>query len=698
MQPIEQFFKPKGVAVIGASASPDKLSYGILANLLKYGYQGEVYPVNPKTNQILGKACYPSILDVPDPVELAVIVLPARLIPQTINDCGVRGIRAVIVISGGFKEVGEQGSVLEQEVLRNARQHGIRLVGPNCVGIVDLYSGLNTTFINGLPPKGNIAFVSQSGAVCGGAVDYLLDKGMGFSHFISLGNEVDVTETDMIKYLASDENAKVIAVYAESIQNGSRFIEVCKEVTRKKPVVLIKSGRTEAGARAVSSHTGSLAGSGAAYQAAFRQSGVVVAETLEDLYAIASGFEMLQLPKGNRVVIVTNAGGPAALASDALDLQQMCLAEMSERTKSAIRAHVNPAAQVDNPIDMLGGAMPDEYRIALDHAMADPQVDAAIAILVPTALVPAAEVALVIGEMAHRSAKPIVACMMGHASLLEANRVLQKYHVPTFAFPEQCAIVLGKMAAYHRYRQSRQDSSKPFLAVAPQATSLLALADSAVLGETQTRPLLAAYGIPLVPAETASSQDEAAHKAAVVGFPVVMKIISPDILHKSDSGGIRLGIHNEQEAWNSYQQIMDSVREHHPAARLYGVLVEPMAPAGIEVIVGMKRDPNFGPLLMFGLGGIYVELFKDIAFRVAPISLVEAEKMIMETAAGTLLQGTRGAQPSDLHAVAEVIQKIGDLAINHPGVAEIEINPLLALPHGVLALDARAILEKSANQ
>lgn len=697
MEKLANFFTPKSVALVGASSNPQKLSYGILENLLQYGYQGEIYPINPKSEEILGLKCYSSISEIPGQVDLAVIAIPTPLIPSVLKECGEKGIQTVTIISGGFKEVGGDGITMEQEILSIAADYQMRLVGPNCVGTVDLYSGLNTTFIKGLPRKGNIAFISQSGAVCGATVDYLLDKGCGFTHFVSLGNEADVTETDMLEFLSQDDRVKALAVYAESIQDGGRFIEVTRQITPHKPVILIKAGRSDAGARAVSSHTGSLAGAQAAYQAAFKQSGVIFADTIEELFALAQGFESQPTPKGRNVALVTNSGGPAALASDSLDAAGMRLADLSTDTQAELRKFLNPAAQVQNPIDMLGGANPAEYESALSLVLADNQVDAAIAILVPQSLINPADVAQAVSNAAAKTEKPVLACFMGGNSLPEALKILDQNRVPVYTFPETAARVLGKM---HAYEQRRGKSDEPVVNIDQVDTNkvktLIASAIDTELGEHDTRGMLETYGIQTIAAEFADSKHNAVSAAIELGFPVAMKIVSPDILHKSDAGGIMLSLQSEIEVQNAYETILENAYTHHPGANIKGVLLEKMAPKGIEVIIGMKRDPNFGPLMMFGSGGIYVELFKDIAFRVAPLTRSDVEEMISETSAGKLLGGIRGMKPSDKTAVIDTILRLAQLALDHPEIMEIEINPLLVLPgsEGAVALDARAILEK----
>jgi len=699
---LQSFFSPKGVALIGASPVSTKLSYGILENMTRYNYQGRIYPVNPNYSEILNLVCYPDISKVPDPVELAVVILPANATPEILEACGKRGVKAVIIISGGFKEVGAEGALLEEKCLDIARQYEMRLIGPNCVGTMDLFSGLNTTFINGMPERGGIGFLSQSGAVCGGIVDYISGKGVGFSHFISLGNEADVTETDIIEYLGNDPHARVIAAYVEAIRDGRRFIDVASRVTRKKPVILLKAGRSEAGARAVSSHTGSLAGSYAAYQAAFRQSGVIEADSLSELFDIAVALDYQPLPGGNRTVILTNAGGPAALASDYLSRNGLVLDDLEPKTKEALRKVLMPAAQVANPVDMLGGASPQEYGMSLKTILEDGKVDAVVAVNVPTSLVNPVEIASAIGEAASHSPKPVVACMVGDKSIGEARRVFHQYHIPMAVFPENIGGVLGAMNQYANWRKTELDKSVRLADIDNQkAKDILSLVKSDIsrhsitgLGEAATRPLFQAYGIPVVGGDVARNEDEAIEIADHVGYPVAMKIVSPDILHKSDVGGIVLNLTNPSDVRETYQNLLGHIRQVKPDAKIEGVLIEKMAPKGSEVIIGMRRDPNFGPLMMFGFGGVFVELFKDVGFCVAPLSRQDALKMITQTKAGKMLGGLSGQKPMDIDAVVDCILRLSQLALDHEEISEVEVNPLLVLPEGkgALALDGRVII------
>ncbi|MEW5957287.1 MAG: acetate--CoA ligase family protein, partial [Chloroflexota bacterium] len=682
--------------LIGATPNRRKLGYGVLRNLTQFGFQGQVYPVNPNYQQINDLACYPEVVAVPDPVDLAVIVLPAQVAPATLEACGRRGIRAAIIISGGFKEVGPGGAALEQDCLAVAQRYGIRLIGPNCIGTMDLHTGLNTTFVEGVLKRGGIGFVSQSGGVCGSFIAYVGEKYLGFSRFVSLGNAADVNETDIIAYLADDPNTRVIAVYVEAIADGRRFMEVARRVSRQKPIVLLKAGRTEAGGRAISSHTGSLAGSNAAYEAAFSQSGVIEVDSISELFDISVALAYQPSPAGHGVLVLTNSGGPAALAADHLASAGMGLTDLTPPTQEALRSALGPTVQIGNPTDMLGGAGPAEFESALRLVMADPAIDSVVVLLVSHLLLDPIETATRICRLAPQLTKPILTCFMGEG-VAEARRILHEHHIPMYDFPEAASRALSAMCRYADWRKSRPEQLLPDLndvnLEAVRQVLARPCADHA-LGEADTRPVLEAYHIPIVAGRMAHNPAEAVEIAAELGYPVVLKIVSPDILHKSEAGGIRLNLADAEAVTAAYHQLLANMAATHPTANLVGVLVEKMAPAGQEVIVGMRRDPQFGPLLMFGLGGIYVELLTDLSFRVAPIDRTEALAMIHETKAGRLLAGVRGQAAADIEAVVDCILRLSQLALDFSQIEEVEVNPLLALPkgQGAVALDGRVIL------
>jgi len=693
---LSPFFNAKGVAILGASSKPNKLSYGILENLLQYGYKGEVYPINPSAEEILGKRCYATIQDVPDPVELAVIVLPVGMVLESLEQCGERGIKAVTIVTGGFREVGESGKKLEEQCLQIARHYGMRIIGPNCVGTMAIHTGLNSTFIKGMPGLGPIAFISQSGAICGGVVDLVLESHFGFSYFTSLGNEMDVTETDMLEYVALDPQVKVIAMYVEEVKNGARFMEVARKVSRQKPIVLLKAGKNNAGAKAISSHTGSMAGSYTAYQAAFKQSGVLEVDTLADLFNLAWAFGCQVLPAGNKVAIATNAGGAAALASDALALNGMDLATISPEIQQTLRTKLNPSAQVSNPIDMLGGAEPQDYAWALGQASLDANVDALHPILVPQSLVDTMGVAKAWVETAYGTEKTFLACLVGAKSAREAAAYLNQHKIPTFHYPDQGPRVFGGMLQYKKIAQKEAFAPMVYNATASARQTVEAILKSGQksFGEEETRKILETYEIPIVPGDLAKDADEAVQIADAVGYPVVLKISAEGILHKSDAGGIILNLKNAEELRVAFNKLIEHIRQFAPQAMIFGAMVEKMAAKGQEMIVGIKRDATFGPMVLFGSGGVLVEMFKDVAVGIAPLSEGDAIEMINATAAGKMLQGFRGSARLDQVALLQTICRLAQLALDHPEIQEIEINPLILYPEGqgALALDSRTIL------
>ena len=693
---LSPFFNAKGVAILGASTNPKKLSYGILENLLTYGYQGGVYPVNPNADSILGKKAYPSIADVPDPVELAVVVLPVTVIMDTMRQIGERGIKNVVIITGGFKELGPEGAEIENSVKKLAKSYGMRVVGPNCVGTVDVRTGLNSTFIKGVPPAGPIAFISQSGAICGGVIDLIINSKIGFSHFASLGNEMDVTETDMLEYFAEEEDVKVIAMYVEGIQDGPRFMRVAREVSMKKPIVFLKAGKNDAGAKAVSSHTGSLAGSYAAYKSALKQAGVIEVSTINELFNLAWALGSQPLPKGKRVAITTNAGGAAALAADSLDFNGFELAKISSEIQARLREKLNPSAQVSNPVDMLGSVSPEDYLWSLGNLDQDEGVDVLLPILVPQALVDTVGVAKAWVEMSSQTEKTLLTCLMGERSTAESEQILNLNNVPVYPFPDQAGPVLKGMWEY-RQRLERRPYEEVSLSTADKAKiedAKVAIGQRKVIGEFESRLLLDAYGIPNVPGGLARTADEAETIAENIGYPVVLKIVAEGLIHKSDAGGIVLNLQNSEELRVAYDELLDRIRKNEPSAEIIGAMVEKMAKKGVEVIVGMRRDVTFGPLMMFGMGGTMVELVKDIQFRVAPLSKEDIHSMVSDTMAGKLLNGYRGAPVADFHSLYEVIAQLSHLALENTEIQEIEINPLIVYPQdeGVVAIDSRMIL------
>jgi acetyltransferase len=701
------FFRPNGVALVGASGDPTKLGYGILTNLLdaQYGYLGPVYPVNPKAEEILGRRCYPDILSVPDPVELAVIIVPAEMIPPLLEDCGRRGLKAAIIISGGFREVGPEGEARERLCLEIARRHGMRLMGPNGIGVIDTHTPLNTTFATGMHGRGFIDFVSQSGALCGGIIDWAQARGLHFSRFLSIGNKVDVNESDLLAYLAEDDLSRVITLYLEDIKDGPAFLAAARKAALRKPVLALKSGRTQIGQVATASHTGALAGVHAAFRAACKQAGVIEIEEIEPLFGAALALAHQPLPQGNRIAILTNAGGPAALAADALEPAGLTLARTSPETVAVLRTFLNPSAVTGGPVDMLGGAGESHYRRALEALLADPANDGILLILVPMVLIDAQAILKTLVSVIQNSTtqKPVLACLMGEASLKGAFAAADEGGLPAYRFPEDAVQAFGIMRRRALWLETEHPLPEPPSGIAPQrARDLLSAARQngrRALDAASARLVLEAYGLRTPKDYLATSPDEAARFAAEIGFPVALKLASPDILHKTEVGGVLLNVSDEAAAREGWQAIVRRARAAHPQADLRGVQVQPMVTGGQEVILGVKRDPVFGPLVMFGLGGVYVEALADVSFRLAPLTQQDAEEMIGEVRSAKLLEGLRGTPPADRAALVEAIVRLGQLAADFPEIEELDVNPLMVLPAGggALAVDARIILGEAVQ-
>ena len=690
----EHFFQPKSVAVIGASREPGSVGHSIFRNMLSYGFKGEVFGINPKGGEVLGQPLYPNLAAAGKPIDLAIIAVPAKIVPAVIQDCGKAGVDSVVIISAGFKETGSEGAQLERQVTQIAREHGLRIIGPNCLGVVVPAIGLNGSFAAGMPPAGKVALLSQSGALATAMLDWALGQGLGFSKFVSFGNAADIGLTELLRALAEDEESKVILAYLEGVKNGPEFMAVAREVTRKKPLVVVKSGSTSGGARAVSSHTGSLAGSEQAYDAAFRQAGVIRVTSVEQLYDYAMAFAALPLPKGRSLALITNAGGPGIMATDAAERIGLRLAAFEKGTIDRLRSQLPPAASFYNPVDLLGDAPPERFEFAAETLLEDPNVHSVIAIATPQAMTKIEETARVIARVASHNQVPIVGCLMGGQEMGKGTEVLNEAGVPCYGFPERAVAALAATANYREWREKPEDQIPAFSAEREKVKETLGRvrAEGRLnLGELEAREVIAAYGFRVPKGGLARSPEEAADLAAQLGFPVVMKIASPDILHKSDIGGVRVGIDRREQVIDTYELMTMRARRYMPEADIWGVSVQEMVTQGKEVILGMSRDPQFGPLVMFGLGGIYVEVLKDVVFRVAPFGRREASEMVSEIRAYPLLAGVRGERPADLKAIEEALLRLSQLAADFPEIVEMDVNPLkVAEPGaGAVAIDAR---------
>ncbi len=703
---LSAFFRPRSVAVIGASTDPTKLGHAVLDNLVNGGYLSDergVYPINLHAESILGLQAYASVLDVPDPIDLAVIVIPYQHVPGVLEECGEAGIPAAIIISAGFREAGMEGLQREQQLIQIAEQYGTRLIGPNCLGVIDTVTPMNASFSSGMPPGGPMAFMSQSGALGTAILDWAQAGKLGLSKFASLGNKADVSEVDLLREWQDEDDVKVILIYTEGLPDGQEFMRVSREVRRHKPIAVIKSGVTQAGSRAVSSHTGSLAGSEQAYQAAFHQAGVLRANSLEELFDQALAFAYLPPLKGDRVAIVTNAGGPGILATDALEREGMTLARFDPEHIHALETFLPDAASAANPVDLLGDALADRYRYALEQVTADPNVDAVLVILTPQAMTEIPDTARAVTQVAGEADIPILTCFMGEARVHAGIEILEANEVPNFPHPERAARALKAMSRYRQYKDAPPPKIERFEVdrQAVETTLERALSEGRVtIGDAEARSVLQAYGLKIPPSELAEDADRAVEIAEDIGYPVVLKIASPDILHKTDVGGVKVNLSSADEVVDAFDLITYRASRYLPEARLWGCLVQKMMPEGLEVLIGMNRDPQFGPLITFGLGGIYVEILKDVSFRVAPFSRREAQEMIEEIRASALIQGVRGRPPVDQEALVDALLRMGQLVLDFPIVSELDINPYIVYQEGRggTAIDMRMVLRSNEGR
>mgnify|MGYP001418850306 CR=1 FL=1 len=707
MTSLNVFFRPQGVAVIGASREPGKLGHDVVRNLIAHGYTGPIYPVNPRATDILGRQVYPTIQDAPDPLDLAVIVVPAGRVAAEMEACGRRGVPAVIVVSGGFLEVGAEGAEREAAIQEIAARYGIALLGPNCIGTIDTHTPLNTTFVIGQPEPGEIALLSQSGATAAVIIDWAQRVGVGFSRIVSLGNQAGVTDADMLTALVEDVHTRVVTAYIEGVADGPAFLAAASGVSQRVPVVALKVGRGAAGAKAISSHTGALAGAEAAYNAAFQRAGVLRAERLEDMLDWARALAWQPLPRGNRIAVLTNAGGPGIMAVDALEAAGLQLAPLADATKTYLRERALPASSVENPVDILAGSDPATYCDCLAALLRDETVDAAIVICAPQDWFPPLALAQVIGQMANsqgESPKPVLASVMGLTPGDDATRTFHHDRIPNYTFPERASLSLGALwrRAQWLAGQSQEDSRVEFTLPDIRARGLVSLsaADERTRGlnplsnlegthvgwlpPEQVNHLLIAYGLAVPGDGLAYSADEAAGLADSLGYPVALKLAG--VTHKSDVGGVVLNLESAGAVRDAYSRLMMT----HAGS----VQVQAMIKGEAEIIVGVVRDPQFGPLVMGGLGGTQVELLGDTAFELAPVSAAQASAMLDRTAAGKVLAGYRGKSPADRDAVIQAIIALAQIALDWPQVAEIEINPLIVRQRGAVAVDARVRLSE----
>ena len=687
------FLDPGSVAVIGASRDPFKVGGAVVANLRAAGFQGRIVPVNSRASTVQGLAAVPRLQDFEGRIDLAVIAVPAVDVLPVLVQCVAKGVGGAVVISAGFREVGGEGAQREARLREWLRGQPIRVIGPNCLGWIRPARRLNVTFAPGMPEPGGIAFVSHSGALAVAILDWARDRRVGFSLFASLGNQADVNESDLLDAVTTDPETRVVAGYIEGVADGRRFLDALRRAAAVKPVVLLKAGRSAEGARAVSSHTGALAGSDRAFDAAVRQAGALRVDTVAELFDVARGLASQPLPRGRRLVVVTNGGGLGIVATDAARAAGFTMEPTSEPVRRRLGEGLPATAGLGNPVDLVGDADARRYGHAL-HTLGADGADAMLVLLTPQAATDAASVARTIAAATQGWSIPVVAAFVGGARVAPGVRTLEEAGIPCYAFPEPAVKTLAGMA---RLGERRLAPPSPFVPSVDPAGARAWLAEQEPapgrqLGMPELAPLLTAYGIRSIAAGLAKGADDAATVADGLGYPVAMKIVSPDISHKSDVGGVALDLRDARAVRVAAATMLARVAAERPQAAIRGLLVEAMAPAGKELLLGGVRDPQWGPVLMVGLGGIYVEVIGDTTVRLAPVSPGEASSLLDELRIAPLLRGARGERPVDRLVLAGIISRFSQLLVDVPELREIEINPLMASPDGAIAVDARARL------
>ena len=717
MPNLDPIFSPQSVAVVGASTTPGKVGHDIFANILDGRYKGILYPVNPKAKSVLSVRAYPNILDIRGDVDIAIIILPPKVALKAIKEAIKKGVKGVVIVSAGFREVGGEGLEIENQIVSICKKAGVRVVGPNCLGVINPLSSvsLNASFSRRMPKSGNISFISQSGALCAAVLDFAADRDFGFSKFISIGNKGDVDELDLLRYMHDDKDTEVIMIYLEELRKGREFVESVKAITsgdRPTPILVIKSGRTTAGARAAASHTGALAGSEAVYDAIFKQAGIIRVDSINELfdYAIAFAYKnksetgkfTRKVPNCNRVAIVTNAGGPGIVATDMTVSSGLKLAKFHEETIEALESHLPLTANLHNPVDIIGDAAQDRYENALRSVIKDEGVDGALVILTPQSMTNALGTAEAIVRIDRRTHKPILCCFMGIFDVSFGVKYLQEHGIPVFRFPENAAKAFGALYKYSKWLNRQHLAQFTLKHNKERAAEIIEnslVAGKTYLSELDGLELLKCYGFNVLSAQIAKNENEAIEIAENMSFPVAMKIISPQIQHKSDANGVILRLDSKKKVKLAFQKLIENAKQFNPNVIIKGVLVQKMSQPGDEVILGVNRYPAFGPLLMAGLGGIYVELFKDVVFRLAPIKRNESRRMIKSVKGYNIFKGFRGRPESDIKALEKSVVSLSDMVTNHPEIAEMDINPLMVHEQGkgATVTDYRIILKALDN-
>ncbi|EDY84244.1 acetyltransferase, GNAT family [Verrucomicrobiia bacterium DG1235] len=701
---LKRAFNPQSIAVVGATSKQGTVGRAFISNMVGSKYEGAVYPVNPKSRSMMGMKVYPKLSKIPDPIDLAIIATPPASVPALIEECGKCGIGAAVIVSAGFQEIGKKGEVLLRQVIRNAKKAKVRLIGPNCLGFIRPPIGLNASFSSAMALPGRLAFISQSGALCTAVLDWSIRENVGFSHFISIGSMADIGYHDLIDYLGQDPNTSSILIYMESIKDARRFISASRSIGKTKPIVVLKVGRSSEGAAAVSSHTGSLSGDDTLYEALFKRSGIARVDTVKELFNIAQNLSTQSLPQNDRLLIITNAGGPGILATDAHIKFNGQMASLSRSTIDKLNQVLPPAWSHGNPVDILGDSGVSRYKQAFEICLQEENADGILVVLTPQAMTNAYQIGKEIGALAKTTGKTVLASFMGAAEVERGTRVLEEMGVPVYDSPEEAVHCFNTMASYSRNQRllaETPDSTPTDFKPHPnQARAIIKkAADSGrnILSEYEAKQFIAHYGIESTPHAVATTPAKASAAAAKLGFPVAMKILSPDIFHKTDVGGVQLHIRSQRAAATAYKQIIADVKAKAPEARIDGVLVEKMVSKKYELIIGSKRDKLFGPVIVFGMGGIGVEIFKDISVGIPPLNMALAKHMIEGTRIYKLLAGYRGMKAVDLTSLQFLLYRFSYMIMEFPEIQEIDINPLAIDETGSIALDAKIIIDPKAR-
>jgi len=694
---IDAIFNPNSIAVIGASAEEKKVGHAVLKNLLQ-GFVGKIYPINPSKNEILSLPSYPSVSVLPDKIDLAIIVIPAKAVADALRDCSKAGVKGVVVITAGFKEVGGEGVDREKEIISIVRNSGMRMVGPNCLGVMNTKIKMNASFAAEMPPEGRVAFFSQSGALGVAIIDWALENNFGFSKFVSFGNKADLNETDFLEYFAKDPDTDVILGYIEDIVDGKKFLNIAKEVTKIKPVILIKSGATEAGARAASSHTGALAGSDRAFTEAFRKTGIIRVNGIQELFDTAEMFLSKKYPKGKRLLIITNAGGPGIIAADTADKLGIKLDPMSRASIDKIAEKLPSSASLYNPVDVIGDATSERYKVVLEQAIKDELIQGICVVLTPQAMTDVDNVADVVISSSKKTDKPIFTTFIGGQRIKNAIKKLKENKIPNFTDPSVAINAYSKLINFVELKNRKISESSPLPILQENILRVEKIIkkmqenEISEIGGEEALEILSLYGFTFPERALAKTPMEAVAIAERIGYPVVMKISSPHILHKTDVGGVKLNLNNEKAVYNAFIEITTNVKRFMPDAFIEGVMVYEMVTGGKEVILGVSFDRTFGHMIMFGLGGIYVEVLKDVSFRIVPVTEEEAFDMINEIKGSRILDGVRGEKPYDKKDIANRLRSLSRLVEDFPIIKEVDINPYLVMNNGGIGLDARIII------